>query len=133
MRLWWLIPQYMVCDLSDLFALVGIQEFFYDQMPEEMRSMGAAAYLNVNGVGSFISSGIITLVQAISSKHGEKWLNDNINRAHLNYFYWVIAALSTLNLCVHLWIAKRFVYKKLAAKVTNEEKYLIWTVKNTSL
>ncbi|KAM1064373.1 hypothetical protein ACFX11_028751 [Malus domestica] len=90
----------MVCGLSDLFALVGIQEFFYDQMPEEMRSMGAAAYLNVNGVGSFISSGIITMVQVISSKH----------------------ALSTLNLCVYLWIAKRFVYKKFAAEATNEEK-----------
>ncbi|CAN6697158.1 unnamed protein product [Malus baccata var. baccata] len=120
-RVWWLIPQYMVCGLSDLFALVGIQEFFYDQMPEEMRSLGAAAYLNVNGVGSFITRGI-NLVQAISSKHGEKWLSDNINRAHLNYFYWVIVALSTLNLCVHLWIAKRFVYKKFAAEVTNEEK-----------
>ncbi|KAB2627405.1 protein NRT1/ PTR FAMILY 5.4-like [Pyrus ussuriensis x Pyrus communis] len=88
MRVWWLIPQYMVCGLSDLFALVGIQEFFYDQMPEEMRSMGVAAYLNVNGVGSFISSGIITVVQAISSRHGEKWLSDNINGAHLDYFYW---------------------------------------------
>lgn len=47
---------------------------------------------------------------------------DNINRAHLEYFYWLIVALSTLNSCVYLWIAKRFVYKKFAAEVTNEEK-----------
>ncbi|KAM5551704.1 protein NRT1/ PTR FAMILY 5.4-like [Rosa sericea] len=112
MRVWWLVPQYVISGLSDVFAFVGIQELFYDQMPEAMRSLGAAFYLSVTGVGNFISSGIITLVQVISSKYGEKWISDNINRAHLDYFYWVIAALSTLNLCIYVWIAKGFVYKK---------------------
>ncbi|TQD77559.1 hypothetical protein C1H46_036913 [Malus baccata] len=87
MRVWWLIPQYMVCGFSDAFALFGIQEFFYDQMPEEMRSTGAAAYLSVIGAGNLVSIRIITVVQVISSKHGETWLSDNINRAHLDCFY----------------------------------------------
>ncbi|PQQ19663.1 protein NRT1/ PTR FAMILY 5.4-like [Prunus yedoensis var. nudiflora] len=101
-----------------------VHEFFYDQTPEAMRSMGAAAYLSVVGVGNFICTAIITLVQAISSKSGEKWLTDNLNRAHLDYFYWLIAALSTLNLCVYVWIAKGFVYKKLEAEETSKEKEL---------
>ncbi|PRQ55389.1 putative proton-dependent oligopeptide transporter family, major facilitator superfamily [Rosa chinensis] len=112
MRVWWLVPQYVISGLSDVFAFVGIQELFYDQMPEAMRSLGAAFYLSVTGIGNFISSGIITLVQVISSKYGEKWISDNINHAHLDYFYWVIAALSTLNLCIYVWIAKGFLYKK---------------------
>ncbi|KAL6130067.1 hypothetical protein ACLB2K_068448 [Fragaria x ananassa] len=112
MRVWWLVPQYVISGLSDVFAFVGIQELFYDQMPEAMRSLGAAFYLSVTGVGNFISSGIITLVQVISSKYGEKWISDNINRGHLDYFYWVIAALSILNLFIYVWIAKGFVYKK---------------------
>ncbi|KAL6288785.1 hypothetical protein ACE6H2_006295 [Prunus campanulata] len=124
MRVWWLIPQYMVCGLSDVFTSVGLQEFFYDQTPEAMRSMGAAAYLSVVGVGNFICTAIITLVQAISSKSGEKWLTYNLNRARLDYFYWLIAALSTLNLCVYVWIAKGFVYKKLEAEETSKEKEL---------
>ncbi|KAL6129413.1 hypothetical protein ACLB2K_072763 [Fragaria x ananassa] len=91
MRVWWLVPQYVISGLSDVFAFVGIQELFefYDQMPEAMRSLGAAFYLSVTGVGNFISSGIITLVQIISSKYGEKWISDNINRGHLDYFYWL--------------------------------------------
>ncbi|XP_004307113.1 PREDICTED: protein NRT1/ PTR FAMILY 5.4-like [Fragaria vesca subsp. vesca] len=124
MTVWWLIPQYMICGLSDAFAFVGIQELFYDQMPEAMRSLGAAFYLSVAGVGLFVSSGIITLVQVISSKGGEKWIGNNINRAHLDYFYWVIAGLSALNFCLYLWISSGFVYKKIEADECNMEKEL---------
>ena len=112
MSVWWLLPQYILCGLSDVFTFIGLQELFYDQMPEPMRSLGAAAYVTVVGVGSFVSSAVIWIVQAISSSFGEEWLGDNLNRAHLDGFYWVLAGLSALNLCVYVWVAKRFVYKK---------------------
>uniref|UniRef100_A0A2N9I396 Major facilitator superfamily (MFS) profile domain-containing protein n=1 Tax=Fagus sylvatica TaxID=28930 RepID=A0A2N9I396_FAGSY len=112
MNVWWLLPQYLICGFSDAFTVVGLQELFYDQMPESLRSMGAAAYISVVGIGSFISNAIISVVQAISSSSGDKWLGNNLNRAHLDYFYWVLAGLSALSLCVYVWIAMRFVYKK---------------------
>ncbi|KAB2594803.1 protein NRT1/ PTR FAMILY 5.4-like [Pyrus ussuriensis x Pyrus communis] len=112
MRVWWLLPQYLILGLADAFATVGLQELFYDQMPEQMRSMGAAASMSVVGVGSFISNWIISAVELITSRNGNKWLGDNINRAHLDYFYWVLAVLSTLNFCVYGVIASAFVYKK---------------------
>jgi peptide/histidine transporter 3/4 len=50
-----------------------------------MRSLGAAAYLSIVGVGSFVSNGIISVVVEITSTFGEKWLVDhNLNRAHLD-------------------------------------------------
>ncbi|XP_030962567.1 protein NRT1/ PTR FAMILY 5.4-like [Quercus lobata] len=113
MSVWWLLPQYILSGLSDMFTFVGLQELFYDQMPESLRSLGAAEYVSVLGVGSFISSAIISIVQAISSSCGEKWLGNNLNRAHLDYFYWVLAGLSALDLCVCLWSAMRYMYKKL--------------------
>ncbi|KAG8363708.1 hypothetical protein BUALT_Bualt19G0050500 [Buddleja alternifolia] len=112
MSVWWLIPQYVLCGLSDVFTVVGLQELFYDQMPVAMRSVGAAAYISVVGVGSFLSSGLISIVQGISSRAGHEWLGDNINRANLEYFYWVLAAMSVVNLCGYVCVAKRFVYKK---------------------
>ncbi|KAF5469830.1 hypothetical protein F2P56_010389 [Juglans regia] len=111
MAIWWLLPQYTICGFSDAFTVVGLQELFYDEMPEAMRSMGAAAYISLIGVGSFITNVIISVVQAISSRYGEKWLGDNLNRAYLDYFYWVLAGLSALSLCVFLWNAMRLVYK----------------------
>ncbi|XP_058782583.1 protein NRT1/ PTR FAMILY 5.4-like [Vicia villosa] len=112
MSIWWMLPQYAILGISDAFTIVGLQELFYDQMPDAMRSLGAAAYLSIVGVGSFVSNAIINVVVEITSKVGGKWLGSDLNRAHLNYFYWVLAILSALNLCVYVWIAKGFVYKK---------------------
>lgn len=113
MTIWWLIPQYMLCGVSDAFAFVGLQELFYDQMPQSMRSLGAAAYISIIGVGNFLSSAVISIVQAGS---GGRWLEDNLNRSNLHYFYWVLAALSAFNLCGYVWIANGFVYKRVGPK-----------------
>lgn len=114
MRAWWLLPQYILCGLSDVFTIVGLQELFYDQMPEGMRSVGAAAHISIVGMGSFLSSAVISVVEVISARYGNEWLiSNNLNRTHLDYFYWVLAGLSALNLCVYVLVAKGFVYKKI--------------------
>ncbi|XP_047976994.1 protein NRT1/ PTR FAMILY 5.4 isoform X1 [Salvia hispanica] len=110
---WWVVPQYVMCGLADVFAVVGLQELFYDQMPVGMRSVGAAAYITVTGVGSFLSTGVIAAVQRVSAAAGgEGWLGDNINRAKLQNFYWVLGCVSALNFCVYICVANRFVYKR---------------------
>lgn len=81
-------------------------------MPEAMRSMGAAAYISIIGVGSFVSNILISILQDITASTGNKWLGNNLNRAHLDYFYWVLAGLSAVSFCVYLWLAKGFEYRK---------------------
>ncbi|CAN0916985.1 Protein NRT1/ PTR FAMILY 5.4 [Linum grandiflorum] len=112
MSVWWLIPQYAVSGMSDAFTVVGLQELFYDQMPVSMRSMGAAAFMSLLGIGSFLNTAVIVVVQAAS---GGKWLKgDNLNRIGLDKFYWVLAGMSVVNLFIYMLIAKGFVYKRLA-------------------
>ncbi|KAI9089559.1 hypothetical protein K1719_029164 [Acacia pycnantha] len=50
MSVWWLLPQHIITGVSDAFTTVGLQELFYDQVPEAMRSVGAAAYMSTGGV-----------------------------------------------------------------------------------
>ncbi|XP_010269378.1 PREDICTED: protein NRT1/ PTR FAMILY 5.4-like [Nelumbo nucifera] len=113
MSIWWLLPQYIIWGVSDVFAAIGLTELFYDQMPDDMRSIGSAAFLSMFGVGSLLSSFLISIVQAISSKYGDEWLGNNLNKAHLDYYYWLLAGLSTLWLGIYMGIAKFFVYKKI--------------------
>ncbi|VAH54896.1 unnamed protein product [Triticum turgidum subsp. durum] len=107
----WLVPQYVLIGVAGVFAEVGMQEFFYDQMPSELRSLGMALYYSVIGMGNFISGALISLIDHItSSGGGDSWFADNLNRAHLNYFYWLLAGLSATELALFLRCASTYVY-----------------------
>ncbi|CAL5212097.1 unnamed protein product [Lathyrus oleraceus] len=111
MSLWWLIPQYSLLGVSEVFTMVGLQEFFYDQVPNELRSMGLALYLSIVGVGSFLSGFLISLIENLSGKDGdESWFCDNINKAHFDYFYCLLAGLSMVGFTLFLYFAKYYTY-----------------------
>nr|GEW07191.1 protein NRT1/ PTR FAMILY 5.4 [Tanacetum cinerariifolium] len=114
MSAWWLVPQFVLMGVADMLTIVGLQELFYDQVPDEMRSMGAAAYLSILGVGSFMSTALISVVQMVTARRGDEWLKgNNINKLHLDGFYWLLACLSGFGLVMYVVLAKGFVYKKL--------------------
>ena len=38
--IFWLLPQYILLGISDIFTVVGREEFFYGEVPVEMKTMG---------------------------------------------------------------------------------------------
>ncbi|XP_022718282.1 protein NRT1/ PTR FAMILY 5.10-like isoform X3 [Durio zibethinus] len=96
---------------TGLFLSAVSMEFFYDEVPNELRSVGLSLYLSVLGVGSFLSSFLVTVIDKASGGDGrDSWFNSNLNRAHVDYFYWLLAALSTVGLAAFLYFSKSFVY-----------------------
>lgn len=109
----WLVPQFVLLGIADVFTLVGLQEYFYDQGPDGMRSLGIAFYLSVVGVGNFLSTFLITIVEKFSDIGGhESWFGPNPKGYHLDYFYWLLAVLGFFNLCAYVYAARRYTYKK---------------------
>ncbi|CAM0908148.1 unnamed protein product [Alopecurus aequalis] len=107
----WLVPQYVIMGVSNVFAVVGMQEFFYDQMPGELRSLGLALYFSVIGIAGFISGALISVIDSItSSDGGDSWFADNLNHAHLDYFYWLLAGLSLVELVLYVYLASSYAY-----------------------
>jgi len=107
----WIAPQSMILGIGDGFALVGLQEYFYDQVPDSMRSLGIAFYLSVLGAGSFLSSFLIIIVDHVTGKSGRSWFAKDVNLSRLDNFYWLLAAMSGLNLCAYVILAKKYTYK----------------------
>lgn len=113
--IFWQIPPYFLIGCAEVFTFVGQIEFFYDQAPDAMRSLCSALSLTTNALGYYLSSLLITIVTHVTTKHGELgWIPDNLNRGHLDYFFWLLMILSILNFCAYLWISKQYTYKKAA-------------------
>ena len=113
MSVWWLLPQYVLSGIAEVFTVVGLQEFFYDQVPIELRSVGLALYLSIFGVGNFLSSFLVSIIEEVTGGDGkDSWFADNLNQAHLDYFYWLLAGLSAVVFSAYLYFAKSYIYNR---------------------
>ncbi|KAL1825584.1 hypothetical protein DCAR_0313757 [Daucus carota subsp. sativus] len=111
MSVFWLAPQFVIIGLGDGFTLVGLQEYFYDQVPDSMRSLGIGLYLSVLGVSNFLSSFLITIVDQVTERRGKSWFGKDVNSSRLDYFYWLLAVLTVLNFVAYVAVAQRYSYK----------------------
>ncbi|ESW30826.1 hypothetical protein PHAVU_002G185700 [Phaseolus vulgaris] len=115
LNIFWQVPQYFLLGAAEVFTFVGQLEFFYDQSPDAMRSLCSALSLLTTSLGSYLSSFILTVVTYFTTKGGNPgWIPDNLNEGHLDYFFWLLAGLSFLNMFVYVVAAKRYKQKRSA-------------------
>lgn len=111
--IFWLLPQYILLGVSDIFTVVGMQEFFYSEVPIRMRTMAFALYTSVFGVGSYLSALLISTVEVItSSKGSQSWFSDDMNEARLDKYYWFLAASSTLSFMFYVILSTSYTSKR---------------------
>ncbi|XP_044954764.1 protein NRT1/ PTR FAMILY 5.2-like [Hordeum vulgare subsp. vulgare] len=107
-----LLPQYVLMGLADGFVLAGEIEFFYDQAPESMKSLGTALSLTAYGVGNVLSSFFLSLVSRVTRERtGKAWVSNNLNASHLDYYYAFLTLLAMANCVAFFVLASRYKYK----------------------
>ncbi|KAK1288749.1 Peptide transporter PTR2 [Acorus calamus] len=113
MSILWQIPQYCLVGAAEIFTFIGQLEFFYDQSPDAMRSLCSALSLLTTALGNYLSSFILTVVTTITTRGGKAgWIPDNLNEGHLDYYFWLIAGLSVVNLLVYVFCAAKYKCKR---------------------
>ncbi|KAA8548862.1 hypothetical protein F0562_000546 [Nyssa sinensis] len=107
-----LLPQFVLMGAADACLEAARAEFFYDQAPENMKSLGTSYSMTSMGIGNFLSTCILSLVSDITKKHGHKgWILNNLNASHLDYYFALLAVLSALNFIFFVVMTKFYSYK----------------------
>jgi len=114
LSIFWLLPQYVLLGISDVFTVVGMQKFFYTQVPASMRTTGIGLYLSVFGAGAFLSSLVITAADRASSLGGRaSWFAKDVDGSRLDLFYWLLACIGAVNLqASYALVAAKYSYKQ---------------------
>ncbi|XP_010256950.1 PREDICTED: protein NRT1/ PTR FAMILY 5.1-like [Nelumbo nucifera] len=122
MSIFWLLPQYVLLGIADVFNAIGLLEFFYDQSPEDMQSLGTTFFTSGIGVGNFLNSFLVTVVDDITGRDGRKrWIGNNLNACHLDYYYGFLLIISTINLGIFLWVSSKYKYKTESIEVAESK------------
>ncbi|VAI48301.1 unnamed protein product [Triticum turgidum subsp. durum] len=84
-------------------------EFFFGEAPDTMKSMCTSLALLTIALGSYMSSFIYAIVEAFTATGDSPgWISDDLNKGHLDYFFWAMAAMCTLNFVVYSGIVKNY-------------------------
>ena len=104
-----LIPQFILVGIGDGFIYSGQLDFFITESPKGMKAIGTGLFLTTISLGLFGSSILVDIVRNVTkTKGGHDWLARRINDGRLDYFYWLLAVLSFINLGLFLVCARRY-------------------------
>ncbi|XP_073060772.1 protein NRT1/ PTR FAMILY 7.3-like [Primulina eburnea] len=113
LSIFWQVPQYVLIGASEVFMYVGQLEFFNGQAPDGLKSFGSALSMMSISLGNYVSSLIVSIVIKISaSDEMPGWIPRNLNKGHLDRFYYLLAALTAADLFLYIVCAKWYEFTR---------------------
>ncbi|XP_030521010.1 protein NRT1/ PTR FAMILY 7.1-like [Rhodamnia argentea] len=107
LSIFWQTPQYVLVGVSEVFMYVGQLEFFNGQAPDGIKSFGSSLCMASISLGNFVSSLLVIMVTAITTRGNEPgWIPQDLNKGHIDRFYFLLAVLTTFDFAIYLLFAK---------------------------
>ncbi|WVZ55059.1 hypothetical protein U9M48_005772 [Paspalum notatum var. saurae] len=112
-----LVPQFLLVGAGEAFVYIGQLDFFLRECPRAMKTMSTGLFLTTLSLGFFFSTAVVSAVNAATG-----WLTDDLDQGSLHSFYWLLAAISAVNLLAFVAAARGYVYmeKRLLQADNNE-------------
>ncbi|KAF5197617.1 NRT1/ PTR FAMILY 4.4 [Thalictrum thalictroides] len=110
----WLSIQYFIFGIADMFTYVGLLEFFYSEAPKGLKSLATCFLWTSMSLGYFFSTILVQWVNSATKNitTSKGWLaGNNMNRNHVNLFYWLLSILSLINFFIYLFCTTRYKYR----------------------
>ncbi|KAL3631910.1 hypothetical protein CASFOL_024894 [Castilleja foliolosa] len=95
----WLVPQNCLFGLSEAFNAIGQTEFYYSEFPKSMSSIASSLFGVGMAVANLLASVVLSTVDNATKAGGkESWVSNNINKGHYEFYYWLLAIMTLVNL-----------------------------------
>ncbi|XP_010460223.1 PREDICTED: protein NRT1/ PTR FAMILY 2.12-like [Camelina sativa] len=108
----WLAVPLILMGFCESFNFIGQIEFFNSQFPEHMRSIANSLFPLSFAAANYLSSLLVTTVHKFSgTKDQPDWLNKDLDKGKLDYYYYTIAGLGVVNLVYFWYCARNYQYK----------------------
>ncbi|XP_027082108.1 protein NRT1/ PTR FAMILY 1.2-like isoform X1 [Coffea eugenioides] len=109
MSLLWLLPPSFLIGAGAIANMVAQNEFYYSEFPRSMSSISSTLSLLGISAANLVSSFLMNAIDKLSKLGGkESWISTNVNKGHYDYYYWVLAGLSMLNMIYFLICNKAY-------------------------
>ncbi|KAL3308439.1 hypothetical protein Ciccas_013029 [Cichlidogyrus casuarinus] len=86
----WQSPNYILIGLSEWFVILNTMEIIISYAPTKIKTLSMGLIYAANGT-AFLMGSIITKV-ASATLGQVKWLSDDVNEGHWDYYFYVLAA-----------------------------------------
>ncbi|KAI3455452.1 hypothetical protein Pfo_012115 [Paulownia fortunei] len=99
----WLVPQNCLSGLAEAFNAIGQTEFYYTEFPKSMSSIASSLFGVGMAIASLLASVVLSTVDHATKAGGkESWVSSNINKGRYEFYYWLLATMTFINLIYFL-------------------------------
>ncbi|CAH9064670.1 unnamed protein product [Cuscuta epithymum] len=109
MSVLWIIPHSLIGGVAEGMNAVAQNEFYISEFPQSMWSI-ASNFLELGmAVASMLASFLMSIVNEVTTGwEGGSWISSNINKGHYDYYNWVLAGLSVVNLLLFFFCSRAY-------------------------
>ncbi|KAH9504087.1 hypothetical protein Btru_067696 [Bulinus truncatus] len=106
------VPQFVLIGSGEAFTNIAGLEFAYTQAPSTMQGLIMGIYLATAGVGNYISTAIIAIIEVATED--DPWFPSEINNGKAEYLFFVFGGLMIVFFLGYLPAAYTYKYKEFA-------------------